>query len=134
MLKKLKTIYLNGKPVKQMIRGEYMYQKPLKDPVRSLFIYNEYPDEEYQTFRLLSTEIEKADFYCNTYNKDFVILSRIYDAPDSSIPVEPNINHFSQLRIRTEIFGSTLASRHIKSAKILAHFFTDDVNSDIYPD
>ncbi|CAI2198242.1 6151_t:CDS:1, partial [Funneliformis geosporum] len=97
-----------------------------KDPVKSFFIYDEYSDEENQTFRLLSTKMEEdaaygsesfsgsflgplrknvilqqeiqqllADFYYNTYNKDFVTLLRIHDASDSSIPVEPNINQFS---------------------------------------
>ena len=76
-----------------------------------------------------------ANFYHNTYKKDFIILSQIHNAPDSFIPINPNINQFSRLRIGTEIFGSTLSSRHIKSAKILARFFTSDNDdiSDIYP-
>ncbi|CAI2195524.1 15763_t:CDS:2, partial [Funneliformis geosporum] len=111
----------------------------LKDSVRSLSTYDEYPDEEYRTFHLLSTKIAEeefqqllAEFYCNAYNKEFVTLSRIHKTAESSIPVDPNVNQFSRLRIRTEIFGSTLSSRHAKLAKILAHFFIDDNTSDIY--
>ena len=74
-----------------------------------------------------------AEFYCNAYKKDFVTLSCIHEASESSIPVDPNVNQFSRLRIGTEIFRSKLSSRHVKSAKILARFFTDDDISDIYP-
>jgi len=112
-----------------------------KDSVGSLSVYNEYTDEEYQTFCLLSSTIEEgaafgfepfpgsflgplkkdvlmqrdiqcilAEFYCNMYNENFVALSHIHDAPDGSIPVLPTIDQFSRLRIRTEIFGSTLSS------------------------
>ena len=135
-----------------------------KDSVGSLSMYDEYSDEEYRTFRLLSTKIEEgaaygsetfpgfflgpfkknvilqqefqqllAEFYCNTYNKDFVTLLHIHKASESSIPVDPNVDQYSRLRIGTEVFGSKLSSRHVKSAKILARFFTDDDNSDIYP-
>ncbi len=74
-----------------------------------------------------------ADFYCNTYNKNFVTLSYIHNALDYSIPVFSNVDQFSRLRIGTEIFRSTLSSRHAKSAKILAHFFSDDDTFDTYP-
>ena len=97
-----------------------------KDLVESLSAYNEYSDEEYRAFRLLSANIEEgaafgfepfpgsflgplkkdvilqqdflqllADFYCNTYNKNFVILSHIYNASDESISVLLIVNQFS---------------------------------------
>ncbi|CAI2193371.1 2200_t:CDS:2, partial [Funneliformis geosporum] len=109
----------------------------LKDSVRSLSTYDEYPDEEYRTFHLLSTKIaeEGAAYGFESFPGsflEFVTLSRIHKTAESSIPVDPNVNQFSRLRIRTEIFGSTLSSRHAKLAKILAHFFIDDNTSDIY--
>src|SRR6266498_1686718 len=97
---------------KCQLRENLEILKP-KDLVGSLSVYNEYTDEEYQAFRLLSTNIEEgaafsfepfpstflsplkkdvilrqdflrllADFYCNTYNKNFVLLSYIHNAPE----------------------------------------------------
>lgn len=95
-----------------------------KDSVGSLSIYDDYSDEVYQTFRLLSANILEegaafgnepfpgsllgpsnkdaylqqdillllADFYRNTYDKDFVILSQLHNASDESIPVLPKVN------------------------------------------
>jgi hypothetical protein len=131
------------------------------DSVGSLFIYT---DKDYQTFRLLSANIEEgvafgtepflgsflgpskkdaslqqdillllADFYHNTYDKNFITLSHLHNASDESIPVLPKVNQFSRLKIGTEIFGSMLSSRHAKSAKILARFILSDNTSDTYP-
>src|SRR3954469_7200310 len=45
----------------------------LKDSVGSLFTYDEYPDEEYQTFHLLSTKIEEsAAFGSETFSGSFL--------------------------------------------------------------
>jgi len=74
-----------------------------------------------------------ADFYCNTYDKNFVLHSQLHNASDGSIPILPKVNQFSRLKIGTEIFGSTLSSRHVKSAKILARFILNDNSSDVYP-
>jgi hypothetical protein len=75
-----------------------------------------------------------ANFYCNTYNKNFVILSHLHNAPDGSIPILPKINQYSRLKIGTEVFGSTLSSQYAKSAKILARFIDSDDTSDTYSD
>ncbi|CAI2176214.1 11362_t:CDS:2 [Funneliformis geosporum] len=101
-------------------------------------MYDEYPDKEYRTFRLLSTKTaeEGATYSFESFPGsflEFVTLSCIHKTAESSILVDLNINQFSRLRIGTEIFGSTLSSRHAKSAKILVHFFIDDDTSDIYP-
>ncbi len=74
-----------------------------------------------------------ADFYSNAYDRNFVALSHIHNASEDSIPVLPQVNQFSRLRIGTEIFGSTLSSRHAKSAKILARFILSDDTTDTYP-
>ncbi|CAB5328397.1 unnamed protein product [Rhizophagus irregularis] len=91
-----------------------------RDSVGSLSMYDEYTDEDYKAFRLLSTTIEEGaafgfeifpgsflgpskkdvlltqdiyllltEFYCNVYEKDFVALSHIHNAPEHSIPVLP---------------------------------------------
>ncbi|CAB4431775.1 unnamed protein product [Rhizophagus irregularis] len=53
-----------------------------------------------------------ADFYCNTYNKNFVILSHLHNAPDGSIPVLPKVNKYSRLKIRTEVFGLKMCPQY----------------------
>ncbi|CAG8710698.1 15054_t:CDS:2, partial [Rhizophagus irregularis] len=94
-----------------------------RDSVGSLSMYDEYTDEDYKAFRLLSTTIEEGaafgfeifpgsflgpskkdvlltqdiyllltEFYCNVYEKDFVALSHIHNAPEHSIPVLPKVN------------------------------------------
>jgi hypothetical protein len=139
------------------------FLKP-RDSVRSLSIYDNYTDEDYKAFHLLSTTIEEGaafgfelfpgsflgpskkdvllsqdilllleEFYHNAYNKNFVVLSHIHNALEGSIPILPKVNQFSRLKIGTEIFGSVLSSRHAKSAKILAHFISDDNTTDTYP-
>ena len=74
-----------------------------------------------------------TEFYCNAYDKNFVTLSCIHNAPEGSIPILPKVNQFSQLRIETEIFGSVLSSRHAKSAKILVYFILEDDTTDTFP-
>ncbi|CAG8673934.1 5106_t:CDS:1, partial [Funneliformis mosseae] len=44
----------------------------LKDSVRSLSIYDEYSDEEYQIFCLLSTKIEGAAYGFETFSGSFL--------------------------------------------------------------
>ncbi|CAI2186088.1 1690_t:CDS:2, partial [Funneliformis geosporum] len=107
----------------KIIQNNALLDELTSHSVGSLSIYDEYSDKEYQTFRLLSIK---------TAEEEFVTLSHIHKTAESSIPVDLNVNQFSRLRIETEIFGSTLSSRHAKSAKILAHFFIDDDTSDIY--
>ncbi|CAB5385246.1 unnamed protein product [Rhizophagus irregularis] len=74
-----------------------------------------------------------TEFYCNTYGQNFTALSNIHYALEGSIPVLPQDSRFSRLRIGMEIFGSTLSSRHAKSAKILACFILSDDTTDTYP-
>ncbi|GBC30749.2 hypothetical protein GLOIN_2v1786147 [Rhizophagus irregularis DAOM 181602=DAOM 197198] len=135
-----------------------------RDSVGSLSMYDEYTDEDYKAFRLLSTTIEEGaafgfeifpgsflgpskkdvlltqdiyllltEFYCNVYEKDFVALSHIHNAPEHSIPVLPKVNQFSRLKIGMEIFGSVLSYRHAKSAKILAQFILNDDTIETFP-
>ena len=52
--------------------------------------------------------------------KDLIILSHV------------TINKFSQCRIGSEVFGSAISSRHVKSSFILANFITFDNQIDCY--
>ena len=52
--------------------------------------------------------------------EDLIILSHI------------TINMFGRCRIRSEVFGSTMASRHVKSSFVLANFITNDGKVDCY--
>ena len=50
---------------------------------------------------------------------------------DSRI-ISVKINQFSRCRIGSEIFGSNMSARHIKSSYILAKFITQNSNIDCY--
>ena len=45
---------------------------------------------------------------------------------DNSITVQDRINQYGRCRIGSEIFGSAMSSRHIKSSFVLAQFVNQD--------
>ena len=65
-----------------------------------------------------------------TYNfrKPFVV------GPENSIIISVKMSQFGRCRIGSEIFGSKMSSRHIKSSFVIAKFITDDDNNvESYP-
>src|SRR5260363_102803 len=51
------------------------------------------------------------------------------------IAVFPNITQYGQLKLGSEIFGSTFSARHIKSSRILARLVaSEDEPADLYSD
>ena len=73
-----------------------------------------------------------VEYYFVTYEKfyfqapfddgleDLIIISRV------------TINKFGRCRISSEVFGSTMSSRHVKSSFILVNFITHDDKVDCY--
>lgn len=55
------------------------------------------------------------------------------EGPDDSIVISVKINKFGRCRIGSEIFGSSMSSRHVKSSFILAKFVTSNGEVDCYP-
>ena len=52
---------------------------------------------------------------------------------DNSITVQGRINQYGRCWIGSEIFGSAISSRHIKSSFVLAQFVNQDGSVEIYP-
>ena len=73
-----------------------------------------------------------VEYYTATYE------TRNFKAPfdngpeDSIILSHVTINKFSHCRIGSEVFGSSMSSRHVKSSFILAKFITIDDQVDCY--
>ena len=70
--------------------------------------------------------------YFATYEK-FDFKAPFGDGPEDSIIISRvTINKFGRCRIGSEVFGSTMSSRHVKSSFILANFITHDDKVDCY--
>lgn len=54
------------------------------------------------------------------------------DGPKDSIIISVTINKFGRCRIGSEVFGSIMSSRHVKSSFILSNFITIDDKIDCY--
>ena len=52
---------------------------------------------------------------------------------EDSIVIPVKMDQFGRCRIGSEVFGSNMSSRHIKSSYILAKFITQDGSVDCYP-
>jgi hypothetical protein len=73
-----------------------------------------------------------VDYYIATYEK-FDFQAPFDDGPEDSIIISRvTINKFGRCRIGSEVFGSTMSSRHVKSSFILVNFITRDDNVDCY--
>ncbi|CAG8579176.1 2926_t:CDS:1 [Funneliformis mosseae] len=53
------------------------------------------------------------EYYCDTYNKDFVALSNIHVTNSEAIPVLSKVNIYRQLRLGSKVFRSSYSKRHI---------------------
>ena len=54
------------------------------------------------------------------------------EGPDDLIVIRVTTNHFGRCRIGSEIFGSAMSFRHVKSSFIIAKFITADGQIDQY--
>ena len=55
------------------------------------------------------------------------------EGPEDSIVIRVTVNRFGRCRIGSEVFGSAMSSRHVKSSYIIAKFIMDDGQVDQYP-
>ena len=73
-----------------------------------------------------------VDYYFATYEK-FDFQAPFDNGPENSIIISRvTINKFGQCRIGSEVFGSTMSSRHVKSSFILVNCITHDNKVDCY--
>ncbi|CAB4381100.1 unnamed protein product [Rhizophagus irregularis] len=102
-----------------------------KETTGSLVIHDEFNGIDYQEFLSMSRNVEAMAGTGSEPFPDFAALSDIHAAP-SAIPVLPKVNTYGQLKIGSEVFGSTYSKRHVTSAKILSQFLHDNTK-DTYP-
>jgi hypothetical protein len=72
-----------------------------------------------------------VEYYIATY-ETHNFKAPFDDGPEDSIIIRVTINKFGRCRIGSEVFGSTMSSRHVKSSFILAKFITIDDQVDCY--
>jgi hypothetical protein len=68
-----------------------------------------------------------ATYPANNFRKPFG------EGPEDSIIIRVRMNQFGRCRIGSEIFGSKMSSRHVKSSFVTAKFITIDDDVDVYP-
>ena len=73
-----------------------------------------------------------VEYYNATYESHDFKAPFNYGAEDSIIVSRVTINMFGRCRIGSEVFGSTMSSRHVKSSYILANFIASDNQIDCY--
>ncbi|GET57440.1 hypothetical protein GLOIN_2v1775288 [Rhizophagus irregularis DAOM 181602=DAOM 197198] len=83
---------------------------------------------------LLSSEMLNlmVEYYNATY-ESFGFQRPLVEGLDNDIIIRVKINQFGRCRIGSEVFGSSLSLRHVKSSYVLAKFITDDEDVDTYP-
>ncbi|GBC21594.2 hypothetical protein GLOIN_2v1775288 [Rhizophagus irregularis DAOM 181602=DAOM 197198] len=83
---------------------------------------------------LLSSEMLNlmVEYYNTTY-ESFGFRRPLVEGLDNDIIIRVKINQFGRCRIGSEVFGSSLSLRHVKSSYVLAKFITDDEDVDTYP-
>ncbi|GET64379.1 hypothetical protein GLOIN_2v1775288 [Rhizophagus irregularis DAOM 181602=DAOM 197198] len=83
---------------------------------------------------LLSSEMLNlmVEYYNVTY-ESFGFRRLLVEGFDNDIIIRVKINQFGRCRIGSEVFGSSLSLRHVKSSYVLAKFITDDEDVNTYP-
>ena len=75
-----------------------------------------------------------VEYYMATYDNDNLEFRKILgEGSENAIIIRVKMNQFGRCRIGSEIFGSTMSLRHVKSSYILAKFITSDGTIDCYP-
>jgi hypothetical protein len=73
-----------------------------------------------------------VEYYMATYS--MLEFRKPFDEDsENAITIRVKINQFGRCRIGSEIFGSSMSLRHVKSSYILAKFITNDGTVDCYP-
>ncbi|GBC23368.2 hypothetical protein GLOIN_2v1775288 [Rhizophagus irregularis DAOM 181602=DAOM 197198] len=73
-----------------------------------------------------------VEYYNATYEM-YNFRKPFGEGPEGSIVINVKMNKFGRCRIGSEIFGSSMSSRHVNSSFILAKFVTSDGEVDCYP-
>ena len=83
---------------------------------------------------LLSSEMLDlmVEYYMATYD-NLEFRKPFGEGSEDAIIIQVKMNRFGRCQIGSEVFGSTLSLRHVKSSYILAKFITNDGTVDCYP-
>lgn len=83
---------------------------------------------------LLSSDMldRMVEYYTAAYEM-YKFRKPFGEGDDDSIIIRVKMNQFGRCRIGSEIFGSSISSRHIKSSYILSKFVASDDEVDSYP-
>jgi hypothetical protein len=73
-----------------------------------------------------------VEYYIATYEM-FEFRKPFGEGAEDSIIISVKMNQFGRCRIGSEIFGSLISLRHVKSSYILARFITNDMEIECYP-
>ena len=73
-----------------------------------------------------------VEYYMAAYN-NLEFRKPFNEDSENAIIIRVKMNQFGRCRIGSEIFGSTMSLRHVKSSYILAKFITSDGTVDCYP-
>lgn len=73
-----------------------------------------------------------VEYYTATYEM-FEFRKPFGEGAEESIIIPVKMNQFGRCRIGSEIFGSSMSQRHVKSSYILAKFITNDMEVECYP-
>ena len=73
-----------------------------------------------------------VNFYTDTY-VTYEFRKPADELIQSSITIHIIMNQFGRCRIESEVFGSLMSNRHIKSSYVLANFVMDNRDIDCYP-
>ena len=73
-----------------------------------------------------------VEYYIATYEM-YDFKTPFGEGPEDSIVIRVIMNQFGRCRIGSEVFGSAMSSRHVKSSFIMAKFILDDRQVDQYP-
>lgn len=73
-----------------------------------------------------------VEYYTATYNRH-EFRKPFGEGSKNAVIIRVKMNQFGRCRIGSEILGSTMSLRHVKSSYILAKFITNDGSIDCYP-
>ena len=73
-------------------------------------------------------------YYNNAYDSEFVTIAKAAtERSGDRIVVQPQVNQFGRIRVRSEIFGSVNASRYLRSSFIRAKFVQENDSIEVFP-
>src|SRR5207245_2997657 len=75
-----------------------------------------------------------VEYYNNAYDSEFVTIAKAAtERSGDRIVVQPQVNQFGRIQVRSEIFGSVNAPRYLRSSFIRAKFVQENDSIEVFP-